>query len=537
MKNTELLNSPINKTFEEILIMDDKDFREWVVALRKTIVYLWDKKDLPPVVGYNDDEIADAFQRMIAYPVHKFETIDQLTGKKDVIRNNTNFSGYVNSFFPTMMKTKISYSSTGTPRSIYDYFKDDDLLETFTIYANRHFKRDSYYHYSGPISENDILEIGPPPYKVTTAAAFKDWFENNVRGKYPYDYWLCGIKDSVSYSGFTTALGKKKNLYVGANFDAPKRCKTNVDKTRWNKYSIRLYKLEQKVFPIGLKAFKVSFAQSPANFPPLTARYLYEKYTEHIKENDRLVIYDPSCGWGGRLVGAMGVDDRRHIHYVGTDPNTDHNTSLGRTKYHEVAEFFNKNVRETGKIFCKSHTFEIFQKGSEVIGRDPDFQKYKGKVDLIFTSPPYFSKEVYSADKTQSCHKFTTYNDWRDGFLRPTLETCVEYLQTDRYLLWNINDIVLSGKMLPLEKDSTDILKSLGMKYITTIKMALAPAPGGNRLKDTGATEKVITKTVYGEESEDVPIMAGHMKNFCKVKSDEKVLMLKYENIFIFRKP
>jgi hypothetical protein len=245
----------------------------------------------------------------------------------------------------------------------------------------------------------------------------------------------------------------------------------------------------------------------------LTAKYLYERFTEHFKDQEQINIYDPSSGWGGRLLGAMSVDDSRNIHYIGTDPNKDHCTEGGRTKYHEFADFFNSKTYRAMGLFPKTHTYEIFQHGSEVIDTDERFQKYKGKLDLIFTSPPYFAKEKYSEDAEQSCIKFSQYDSWREGFLRKTLETCVEYLASDRYLLWNIADAVFSGEMLPLEKDSIDILTSLGMEYKGVLKMSLAQMPGGNRVD----TETGLPKS----------------KNFCKVNG----MWLKYEPVFVFYKP
>jgi hypothetical protein len=245
----------------------------------------------------------------------------------------------------------------------------------------------------------------------------------------------------------------------------------------------------------------------------LTAKYLYERFTKEIENQDQIVIYDPSSGWGGRLLGALSVTDKRTVHYIGTDPNTDHNTTKGRTKYHEFADFFNtRTSRAVGTLFPKTHSYQIFQHGSEEIHKDPDFQKYKGKIDLIFTSPPYFAKEAYSEDEEQSYKKFSQYDSWREGFLRKTLETCVDYLAPNRYLLWNIADAVFDGDMLPLEQDSIDILLSLGMKYEGKLKMSLAQMPGGNRID----TETGLPKA----------------KNFCKVNG----IWLKYEPVFIFRK-
>ena len=50
----------------------------------------------------------------------------------------------------------------------------------------------------------------------------------------------------------------------------------------------------------------------------------------------------------------------------------------------------------------KSNTYDVFTDGSELIGNNPEFQKYKGKLDMVFTSPPYFNREQYSQDENQS---------------------------------------------------------------------------------------------------------------------------------------
>lgn len=533
-RNDELLNSPVNKTFEELLWMSDSEFRQWVIDMRKTVVDLWDNKGIPPRVGFNKEGIIDNFQKMISFPVHEFETVDLRTGEKDVIRNTSIVGNGVNQWFPTMMKTGISYTTKGKAKSIYDYFADDTYLDTFVTYASRHFKRDSFYHYSNPISIDDIVKVGNSTFKVENAQQFVGVMEHLKDNS--WDYWLCPVKEDKQYTGYSSTLGKKQNVIVDYDFamTVPERCRTNVSLERSNAYSIRLYKLGQKIFPLGLKSFRVSFCQYAVNFPPLTARYLYERFTDHIKDQKQINIWDPSSGWAGRIIGAMSVDDKRNIHYIGTDPNTDHNTTPGRTKYHEVSDFFNGHVRESGSLFPKSHTYEIFQCGSEVAQFQPGFQKYKGEIDLVFTSPPYFAKEVYSDDPEQSCHKFSQYSDWVEGFLRPTLETAVTYLRKDRYLLWNIADAAFDGKLLTLEEDSCRILKELGMEYVTTLKMALAQMPGGNRMVDTGETITTINPLTGEETSETV--LEGKMKNFCQIESNGKKIMLKYEPIFVFKK-
>jgi hypothetical protein len=325
------------------------------------------------------------------------------------------------------------------------------------------------------------------------------------------------INVEITYTGYNEELKGKVYLTLTKDeiesLNIPDKCKTNVDYLKSETYHIRPFKFGQKLFPVGLKAFRVSFCQYAVNFPPLTAKYLYEKYTEHLIGQDTIRIYDPSSGWGGRLLGAMSISDNRNVVYIGTDPNTDHCTGTNRTKYHEIADFYRANINRGGLWESKHTDTEIYQLGSEVIQFDENFQKHKGKLDLVFTSPPYFAKEAYSEDPEQSYKKFGQYEEWREGFLRPTLETAVEWLRSDRYLLWNIADAVFGGDMLPLEEDSKKILESLGMQYRGKLKMSLAQMPGGNRIDEETGLPKA--------------------KNFCKVDG----MWLKYEPVFVFYKP
>ena len=48
-------------------------------------------------------------------------------------------------------------------------------------------------------------------------------------------------------------------------------------------YTIRLYKKGEKVFPKGFAAFRIGYIQVAHNYPPMTAKYLYERFTEHAK--------------------------------------------------------------------------------------------------------------------------------------------------------------------------------------------------------------------------------------------------------------
>jgi hypothetical protein len=203
----------------------------------------------------------------------------------------------------------------------------------------------------------------------------------------------------------------------------------------------------------------------------------------------------------------MAAAADRPIHYVGTDPNPDHwLPEIKASRYDYLASFYREFVKPEGDA-----SWDTFMLGSEVIHKNRRFQKYKGKVDLVCTSPPYFSAEGYSDDENQWCIKFPEYDAWKEGFLRPTLETAVKWLKRDRYLLWNIADTKIGKYLYPLEADSIEILESLGMKWVETLKMVLARQPGANR---AGRFRYPTTK------------------NFCSVGGS----VYKFEPIFVFKK-
>lgn len=520
-RNNYLLNHEVNRTFEELLWMSQDDFRTWVREMRQVVIHAWDNLGLPPRVGYDEQDIIDQFDKMMGFPVHKFLVKDELTGEHNLIRNTSVIGNAANQWFPTMMSTRINYTANDDGYSIHDWFEKEELYERFVKYAQRHFKRDGFYHYSLPVRAADAENF------LFHSRSGQDWIEQFEAKERQYarsDYWIAPKQPDTGYTGYNEELKDQVWLTLTRaevdSLNIPDKCKANIDAIgETDTYQIRYYRYGQKVFPVGLKAFRVSFCQYAVNFPPLTAKYLYEKYTEHIpRDQEQVVVYDPSAGWGGRILGAMSVRDDRSIHYVGTDPNTDHIIDEGqRTKYEDLAEFYNTRTTRGRSLFPHTNTYEIYRLGSECIGSDPEFQRHRGKVDVCFTSPPYWAKEAYSDDPTQSYKKFTVYRDWVEGFLRPTLETAVEWLNHDRYLLWNIADAKFGKDMLPLEQDSQDILESLGMEYVETMKMTLAQMPGGNRID----TETGLPRA----------------KNFCKISNKAgKDIFLKYEPISVWIK-
>lgn len=528
-----------NTTYHRLLEMTDDEFVDWAKLLRKEVTEQWDVTGTPPVIGRDEQGIIDSFKKLKSNPVDYLEK--DLSGDEEslgIIQNFNKDASVVNQFFPTMLKTKISVGKTADGGlSIYDHFSDPELEEKFVSIMKRAVKRDSMYSWSRSVVDKKDEN---PFWNGQGAIEFvKDVHNGKVFiGEWSnYDIWVCksNTRTIENYGTFNQEYIGHGNLYLTAeqvqqlkddgylsstqlsNINRIESSHTSdAGTTTTYIYQIRWYDKTDGIFPKILQVFRLSCGQPAVNFPALTAKWIYENYTSHIEQDEPLHIYDSSSGWGGRIIGAMST--RKKVHYIGTDPNPDtFIPELGISRYEYVAKFYNDNcIDDYSETLTKffdverqGNTYELFQDGSELIQHNPKFQKYKGKLDISFTSPPYFNREQYSQDENQSFKAYGEYDDWRENFLRPTLTTIYEYLKNDRYILWNIADIKIGeSTYYPLEQDSIDILKELGCEYKGKIKM-------------------LMTRMVGLDPS----------KSGIKNSVEHNGKAYKFEPIFVFRKP
>ena len=522
-RNDYVINSDINCNYEDLLEMTPDKFIEWVVKFREIVKEAWDEHGCPPRTGKTEEGIIEQFNKIAEYPVHRFAFSDELSDvEDDVIINKCRIGGEADQWFSNMMKVRINYTEKDNGYSIYDLFADDRHLDKMVKGGMRHFRRDSLYEHAKSAFTNN------KKYAIIDTDDAQKWMEAFFNSSYifrGYDFMLeeVKIREGLNSGYFQVEQSEILNLtkdqvqeYKDKGLLEYRHHSTfDIENMSDDKrYNIRVYQKGKKMFPKAFAAYRIGYIQPAVNFPPMTAKYLYERFTNDIKDQEVINIYDPSAGWGGRILGAMGVRDDRRIHYVGTDPNPDNFIGDGGdSKYSSIADFYNTRTYRGNPFFSETNTYEIFKEGSEVIHINPDFKKYKGKLDFIFTSPPYFNREAYSEDENQSYKKYgSSYDSWRHGFLAPTLETCAEYLKPGRHMAWNIADLLVGGNYLPLEQDSKDILASCGLEYKYTIKMALEGMPGQNRMGEDGKPT---------------------CKNYCMV--DGKYF--KYEPVLVFWKP
>lgn len=205
------------------------------------------------------------------------------------------------------------------------------------------------------------------------------------------------------------------------NLMSVKECFDNDDLLK--KVILKRMRMGDNMSDNGLrKMLKIySGVQCPSNFRPTAAAVLYNHFLPSGG-----IVWDMSSGYGGRILGAHLAG----VKYIGTDPCT--------AQYEG-----NKQLVD----WLQSDSI-LYQRGSE--------EGIQEKVDLCFTSPPYFDCEKYSDEETQSYRKYPTKEQWMNGFMKTTIEKCYEALPYGGILALNIQNV----KSYPtIVEDTTKIAK------------------------------------------------------------------------------
>jgi hypothetical protein len=229
------------------------------------------------------------------------------------------------------------------------------------------------------------------------------------------------------------------------------------------------------------QAFRAAFRLGTyvaTQFKPIVAKLIYQK------TNARNVL-DMSCGWGDRLAGFYGTPNTKL--YIGTDPNPD------------VYEVYKKQCVDFESFLGYSAVLTEHDEFFECIGskhviiynkpfEDVDLSNFNNSIDVMFSSPPYFSTEKYGegtgAEENQSWNRYSEFEKWKHDFLFKSLSKIKSTLKESGFLMVNIIDPVVGGKRLSLCDDMVDYVNNtLGIPYIGQILMEMSARPHTDLLK------------------------------------------------------
>jgi hypothetical protein len=206
-------------------------------------------------------------------------------------------------------------------------------------------------------------------------------------------------------------------------------------------------------------------AQVASNFRPGYALSMLRRFAF-----DGASVLDTSTGYGGRLVAFLASTCGE---YIGIDPSTQ--THAG-------------NLRMATDLGALDRVALINQPAEDVT-LAPEC------VDFCFTSPPYFAKERYSDEETQSCNRYTEGDTWRKGFLVPTIELQYRCLRRDRYAVINVADVKLGANTYPLVQWTLDAALSAGFTLVRTERFPLGGrVPGQGDKRDAAEPVLVFKK-------------------------------------------
>ena len=202
------------------------------------------------------------------------------------------------------------------------------------------------------------------------------------------------------------------------------------------------------VYPTAMRrALELVTGENVTNFKAQNARAIVEHLCPVLWGR----VYDYSCGYGGRLLGISSSN--MGYTYVGTDPNTE---------THEYLKYLDSFLNSDSEIICST---------------SEDYQCEN--IDLAFSSPPYFNLEKYSDEPTQCMVRFTSLEEWFEGYAKPTMQNIHKGLNSDGIFATNIADYKSYGnKEFDVVEDWIKLAEKVGFKHTDTIKMMLNTRPG-----------------------------------------------------------
>lgn len=316
---------------------------------------------------------------------------------------------------------------------------------------------------SKPLTDEEFLSIREEyfkkPDKELVEKQFRSIQQGGVKMNYIQDYYL---KEVMS-----KAIGTRASWSIWDGLQNREIMEYFNGKVANNK----------KVFPdkdsLATKiatAFRlcgIRYCVKVPNFPLKVASKIIAKY--NVNGN----YYDYSCGWAARLLATL----QNNINYFGTDPNDE----LFPKLMDIASDYKLANVANTSIVTLRCQGSQTF------------VPEWENKMGLCFSSPPYYSLEDYQIGKEQSYKKGMTYAEWRDSFIKPTVENCFRYLIPGGHFIFNVKSFrdYKTNEVYPIERDFLYEALNLGMEHVciepmTNIKRCHGNA-GGGEYGDTGS--------------------------------------------------
>lgn len=244
--------------------------------------------------------------------------------------------------------------------------------------------------------------------------------------------------DGVSYlkglfrSYWNVNGGPVKSFYDDKILDRVLKYRLGINNSKDYKYQLDGKEVfYNELFDITLANIRRGFVvqrNAVSFFKPRVACEIYNKFLKDI-ENPK--VYDPSAGFGARMLGFasyLKASNKKGL-YVGSEP--------AKQTHSDLLSLAN----EIEMIYPEMMDNKLVRYGSEY-----KIKEIKSKsIDLVFTSPPYFDKEKYFDEHTQCWKKYPNLELWKKNYLLPTFENAYSYLKDDGVLVINISENLVNA--------------------------------------------------------------------------------------------
>jgi hypothetical protein len=305
------------------------------------------------------------------------------------------------------------YISTASPLFPFRVIQEETVREKFISLCGENI--DSFILYP---NKQDVVE------------KYNDY-------KYPYKQYGLGLIEFGHYYNDISNYFQQENRMSCPSYGFPSPLEIWKDQKLLEKMNWIFWRMGTTT--INATNIRGSFrlgAYVATQFKPHVAKVIYDYHNSDI-------VLDFSMGWGDRLAGFY---TSRSSKYYGCDPNP--NTF---NVYKQQCIAYEKYLGCDNPIIIETKDkYEI--KGIKhcvlfnLPAEDIDWKNETGTrgIDCIFTSPPYFSTEIYNKggekEENQSWSRYPEYQNWRDGFLFPVLKNTFEVLSPKGFMAINIMD-------------------------------------------------------------------------------------------------
>ena len=191
-----------------------------------------------------------------------------------------------------------------------------------------------------------------------------------------------------------------------------------------------------------LKALRL-IVRAPTNFRPCFAKALVEAYCP-----EGGTVLDPCAGYGGRACGTIAAGR----YYVGIDPHP-----KAPKAYLDLCRAMGSSIEFHNEAF-----------------EDVDIRGLK--VNMVLTSPPYYSVERYSNDIKQSWVRYKTWSSWLQGFLTPFVVKSWECLVSGGVMVINTKNAQMGKHVYPIADELVHLSLQSGFNLEQTIALPIGRA-------------------------------------------------------------